>query len=253
MLRQRGTSKSARHKTRERSGIKVAPRPDGLTHGERLRIEIADQILNGELTPGTPLDEVTLAERYNVSRTPVREALRELAAAGLAVHRPHRGAVVASVTEERLLEMFQVMADLESLCAGYAAEHITPSERQQLVDIHTEANELVRTGDLEGYTQSNDTFHSFIYTCSHNGFLAETALAVRRRVAPFRRAQFRTLGRLAVSHQEHDRVIQAILRGDKEAAAREMRAHLGSVHHSYQVFSENPRATVLPEAAEDEA
>jgi DNA-binding GntR family transcriptional regulator len=224
-----------------------------MTHGERLRIEIADQILNGDLPPGTPLDETTLAERYNVSRTPVREALRELAAAGLAVHRPHRGAVVAGVTEARLLEMFQVMADLESLCAGYAAEQITPVERQKLIDIHTESKEFVRLGDLEAYTQSNDAFHNFIYACSHNSFLAETAINVRRRVAPFRRVQFRTLGRLAISHQEHDRVIQAILRGDKDGAAREMRAHLSSVHQSFQTFAETPRQHAKPEVASDEA
>lgn len=250
MLRQRSPAKPIRRKPRERAGNPMlAARPDGVTHGERLRIEIADKILNGELLPGTPLDETTLAERYGVSRTPVREALRELAAAGLAVHRPHRGAVVAEVTEARLLEMFQVMADLESLCAGYAAEQITPAERQHLVDIHAEAKELVRLGDLEAYTEANDAFHNFIYAASHNGFLAETALNVRRRVSPFRRAQFRTLGRLAVSHEEHDRVVQAILRGDKDAAAREMRAHLGSVHHAYQVFSEGPR-TLPPAPAE---
>jgi len=240
MLRHRSQPKPERRKptSRDESASIVASRPDGLTHGERLRIEIADQILGGELVPGTSLDETTLAERYGVSRTPVREALRELAAAGLVVHRPHRGAVVAAVTEDRLLEMFQVMADLEGLCAGYAAGSITPGERQKLVELHMEAKELVRSGDLEAYTHANDVFHDFIYETSHNSFLAETALNVRRRVSPFRRAQFRTLGRLAVSHEEHDRVIQAILRGDREAAAREMRAHLSSVHHAFQVCSE---------------
>ncbi len=244
MLRHRSQPKLARRKPllRDDDMTIVSTRPDGITHGERLRIEIADQILSGELIPGTSLDETTLAERYGVSRTPVREALRELAAAGLVVHRPHRGAVVAAVTEDRLLEMFQVMADLESLCAGYAAGRITPGERQKLMELHTDAKELVRSGDLEAYTEANDIFHNFIYEASHNGFLAETALNVRRRVSPFRRAQFRTLGRLAVSHEEHERVVQAILRGDRDAAAREMRAHLGSVHHSYQIFSETPRS-----------
>lgn len=248
MLRHRSQPKPARRKSLVRDALArnedtpiASSRPDGITHGERLRIEIADKILCGDLVPGTSLDETTLAERYGVSRTPVREALRELAAAGLVVHRPHRGAVVAAVTEDRLLEMFQVMADLESLCAGYAAGSITPAERQKLVELHTEGKELVRMGDLEAYTEANDIFHDFIYETSHNSFLAETALSVRRRVSPFRRAQFRTLGRLAVSHEEHDRVVQAILRGDKEAAAREMRTHLSSVHHAYQVFSESPK------------
>jgi len=238
MLRLRSQPRPSRRKPLQRDANLPSGRPDGVTHAERLRLEIADQILNGDLLPGTSLDETMLAERHGVSRTPVREALRELAATGLVEHRPHRGAVVAAVTEARLLEMFQVMADLEALCAGYAAGSITPGERQKLVDLHAGAKELVRSGDLEAYTEANEIFHTFIYETSHNSFLAETAMNVRRRVNPFRRAQFRTLGRLAVSHEEHERVVQAILRGDRDAAARDMRAHLSSVHHAFQVFSE---------------
>ncbi|MBP0650776.1 GntR family transcriptional regulator, partial [Mycobacterium tuberculosis] len=83
--------------------------------------EIAEAISHRPLAPGTTLDETTLANRYGVSRTPVREALRQLAAAGLVLHRPHRGAEVARVSEERLDQMFNVMADLEAAAAGYAA------------------------------------------------------------------------------------------------------------------------------------
>ncbi|MDR3495816.1 MAG: GntR family transcriptional regulator [Ancalomicrobiaceae bacterium] len=242
MLRQRSPMKPIRRKAAaksERSALgQIARRPNGVTHGERLRQEIADLILDGTLPPGTALDEKSLAERHGVSRTPVREALRELAAAGLVEHRPHRGAVVAAITQRQLEEMFEVMADLEALCAGYAAATITPPERVQLLDLQQAAEGLVRAGDLNSYTEANDRFHDFIYATSHNGFLSETVKNVRLRLSPFRRAQFRTLGRLAVSHEEHDRVVQAILRGDKDAAAREMRTHIGSVHHSFTVFSE---------------
>ncbi len=212
------------------------PRDPGLTHAERLRSELADDIVCGRLSPGTALDETSLAARFGVSRTPVREALRELAAAGLVVHRAHRGAVVTALTEDRLKEMFVVMAELEALAAGACAVAMSPSERQRLVDIHDHAESLVRRGDLLGYTDANDQFHGFLYEASHNSFLAETALSVRRRVSAFRRAQFRTLGRLTLSHEEHDRVVQAILRGDREAATREMRSHLESVRHSFIVF-----------------
>ncbi len=240
MLRPRSRNAAQRRKSAGKADRPqaMAPRPNGITHAERLRVEIGDEILCGGLVPGTPLDEMKLAERFGVSRTPVREALRELAAAGLVEHRPHRGAVVAAVTEKRLEEMFGVMADMEALCAGYAAATITPAERQQLIDLHTSAEVLVREGDLQAYTDANDRFHEFIYATSHNEFLAETVINIRQRVSPYRRAQFRTLGRLADSHSEHDRVVQAILRGDRDAAAREMRLHLGSVHHAFTTLAE---------------
>ena len=207
-----------------------------LTRAERLRAELADDIVCGRLAPGTALDETTLANRFGVSRTPVREALRELAAAGLVVHRAHRGAVVTALTEERLREMFSVMTELEALAAAGCASSMSPSERQQLVDIHDDAENLVRAGDLAAYAEANDRFHDCLYAGSHNSFLAETLLSVRRRVSAFRRAQFRSLGRLKLSHEEHDRVVQAVLRGDRDAAAREMRSHLETVRDSFLVF-----------------
>lgn len=213
-------------------------RRQGLTHAERLRAEIADEIVCGRLAPGTALDETSLAERYGVSRTPVREALRELAASGLVIHRAHRGAVVTALTEERLSEMFLVMAELEAMCASLAAVAMTSSERQTLIELHRESEDLVRRGDLIAYADANDVFHDFIYAASHNSFLAETTHSVRRRVSAFRRAQFRTLGRLTVSHEEHDRIVKALLRGDRETVAREMRTHLDSVLNSFAIFQD---------------
>lgn len=213
-----------------------AEREVALTRAERLRAELADDIVCGRLAPGTALDETTLANRFGVSRTPVREALRELAAAGLIVHRAHRGAIVTALTEDRLKEMFVVMAELEALAAGLCAIAMTPAERQSLIDLHDEAEDLVRRGDLVGYTDANEQFHAALYVGSHNSFLAETTLSVRRRVSAFRRAQFRSLGRLKLSHEEHDRVVQAILRGDREGAQREMHQHLETVRDSFIVF-----------------
>ncbi|MBL8572284.1 MAG: GntR family transcriptional regulator [Hyphomicrobiaceae bacterium] len=227
------TRDPARSPRRDATGRSGPARPGGITHAERLRTELAEEIARGRLTPGTALDETSLAERFGVSRTPVREALRELAAAGLIEYRPHRGAVVTALSAERVDEMFQVMAELEALCAASAAVAMTAAERAELGAMHQQAAELVRLGDLAGYTEANDRFHAFIYTASHNGFLAETVLGVRRRVVAFRRAQFSSLGRLTESHREHDRVVQALLRGDREAAAREMRAHLTSSGRSY--------------------
>ncbi len=227
---------------------RTAPRErvEGRTHAERLRTELADDIAAGRLAPGTALDETSLADRFGVSRTPVREALRELAAAGLVVHRAHRGAVVATLSPERVDEMFLVMAELEALCAAEAATRMTAAERIELGAMQDAAAELVRNGDLPAYREANDRFHEFVYAASHNGFLEETVLAVRRRVLAFRRAQFRTLSRLVVSHAEHDRVVQALLRGDREAAARDMRAHLVSSARSWGEGGEAAGERVFP-------
>ena len=199
------------------------------TRAEELRMALADDIVSGRLAPGFRLDERELAERFGVSRTPVREALRQLAAAGLAETRPHKGVVVAPVTEARLHEMFEVMAELEGVCSRLSAERMSPRERRELEALHESCARFMRIGAAEEYHLANEAFHSAIYRGSHNGFLADNAFMVRSRLGPFRRAQFRVVGRLGKSVAEHEAVVQAILRGDGEAAARLMRHHVAVV------------------------
>ena len=202
------------------------------TATERVRAGVADAIVRGEIGPGAPLDEASLAERYKVSRTPVREAIRQLEAIGFAEARPHRGAVVPHFTPERLNEIFTVMAELEGLCAKLAALHSTPAERRRLEEAHAVCREAARLGEIGAYYETNLLFHDAIYAMSHNSFLAEVTLSVRNRVAPFRKAQFRSLGRLLESVAEHEVVVNAIAAGDAEGAAAAMRDHLKIVRVS---------------------
>ena len=183
------------------------------------------------------LDETDLAGRYGVSRTPVREALRQLAASGLVEIRAHRGAIVARPNEQRLLGMFEAMAELEALCAGLAAQRMTGGERRGLEQVHEALRTLIQSGDPQRYHDVNEAFHSAIYDGAHNAYLAELTLATRKRVQPFRRAQFRNLGRLAKSHAEHDRVVVAILRGDAAGASEAMRAHIMTVCEEYEAYA----------------
>jgi DNA-binding GntR family transcriptional regulator len=206
----------------------------GLTRTEELRLQLADDIVRGDLPPGTALDETGLAARFGVSRTPVREALRQLAASGLVEIRPHRGAVVARPSLERVHEMFVAMAELEAICAGLAAVNMTAAERRNFKDIHDLLRDLVRAGDPQRYHEINESFHTAIYFGAHNSYLAELTLATRVRLQPFRRAQFRTLGRLAKSFEEHDLVVAAILRGDRAAAEAAMREHIGTVETTFE-------------------
>jgi DNA-binding GntR family transcriptional regulator len=216
---------------------RAASYPDKITRAEELRLQLADEIVRGVLKPGTALEEADIARRFNVSRTPVREALRQLVACGLVEARAHRGAVVAQPSIERLSAMFEAMAELESLCAGLAAERMTPVERHRLEAVHEELRGLSHAGNPERFHEVNERFHNAIYVGSHNGYIAEIALATRVRVQPFRRAQFRNLGRLAKSHAEHDKVLVAILRGNRAGAAGAMRAHIELVRDEYEVYA----------------
>ena len=101
-----------------------------------LKDEIENEIITGRFPPGERLDEVSLAERYGVSRTPIREALHALAASGLLEVRPHRGTIVAEVSPERLFEMFEVMAEMEAMCARHAARRMTEAEHRELEAAH---------------------------------------------------------------------------------------------------------------------
>ncbi len=207
------------------------------TRAEELRLLLAEEIMRGALQPGAALDEMELARRFGVSRTPVREAIRQLAASGLIEARAHRGALVAQPSTGRILGMFEVMAELEALCAGFAAERMTRVECHALELAHEEMRALVQLGDPERFHQINEVFHGAIYAGAHNAYLAEVALATRVRVQPFRRAQFRNLGRLANSHKEHDRIVTAIARGDRGDAAGAMHAHIKKVRDEYQLYA----------------
>jgi DNA-binding GntR family transcriptional regulator len=210
---------------------------DKVTRAEELRLQLADEIVRGTLPPGAALDETDIARRFKVSRTPVREALRQLAASGLVDARAHRSAVVARPTIERLTGMFEAMAELEALCAGLAAERMLPAERHRLEAIHEELRVLSSAGDPDRFHEVNERFHNAIYSGSQNGYIAEMTLATRVRVQPFRRAQFRNLGRLAKSHAEHDCVVVAIMRGDRVSAAAAMRTHIGLVRGEYELYA----------------
>jgi DNA-binding GntR family transcriptional regulator len=207
---------------------RMAPsvRTKAQTAAERVRTILADEIVRGLIGPGVVLDETTLAQRFAVSRTPVREAIRQLEAIGFATSRPHRGAQVPHFTAEKLTEMFVVMAEMEALCARYAALHSLPEGRALLQRAHDACRAAALEGDIDLYYAANLRFHETIYDIGRNAFLAETTMNVRNRLAPFRKAQFRSLGRLRLSVDEHERVVHAILAGEANAAASRMRDHM---------------------------
>jgi DNA-binding GntR family transcriptional regulator len=206
------------------------------TSAEAIRQQLAARIIGGQLVPGTPLDETSLAAEFAVSRTPIREALRLLAASGLIEHRPHMRAQVAKPDEATLSGMFEVMGYLEALCAGLSALSMSAGEREALDILHQGMARIVREGDTSAYADANEAFHAAIYEGAHNAYLNEITLSTRQRLQPFRRAQFGALGRLSRSHAEHSQVVDAILQGNRTAAEAAMREHLLIVEHSYQAL-----------------
>ena len=222
-------------------GVEKPARPErrGATRTEELRNLLADEIMRGRLAPGMALEEVEIARRFGVSRTPVREAIRELAATGLVQARPHRSAIVARPSAERLRGMFDALAELEALCAGFSALRMSADERRHLKEFHLSLAKVVQGGDSQLYHKMNEQFHGLIYVGSHNDYLAELTSATRTRVSPFSHMQFRTAGRPSLSHAEHDRVVEAILRGDQATAAAEMRAHIATVEIAFERYVES--------------
>ena len=198
---------------------------------------IADHIVTGALKPGDKLDELSLATRFEVSRTPIREALGQLGAMGLVDRRPNRGAIVAVVTQDHLSSMFESMAELEGICARFSAERMTPVERRALEREHQASARLVHTGADEDYAAHNIEFHTRLYRGAHSKHIYELTTMTRSRLAPFRRAQFRLSGRLSKSWDEHDAIVTAIMRGDGVAAGLAAKAHVSIVSEASAVFA----------------
>lgn len=198
----------------ELAGSEAGP----LTRSDRVRRRLADQIISGALKPGQPLDEKALAKTFNVSRTPVREALRQLAASDLVEWRPHQSAVVASITIPKMVEMFEVMAEIEGFCGRLAARRMTPAERKELIRRHKRCHPYVRSRDREGYHALNRPFHDAIYEGTHNRYLMDQARYLYVRLAPYRAYQLHRPGALEAAYADHQKIVDAIVEGDGETA-----------------------------------
>lgn len=200
----------------------------GDTLANVLRRRIADDILSGAHQPGTKLEERALAERFGVSRTPVREALQQLALAGLAVSKPRSGTVVNGVEPARVASLCEAIILLETLCARLAASRITAVETGRLKKIHDACEACHARDDADGYAAENRKFHSAIISATHNPDLGEAVEFCRLRIAPFQRLPFRSADRRAASQEEHLSIIKALEQGDAEAAAKSMADHLSA-------------------------
>lgn len=206
---------------------------------------IEEMILDGTFANGDRLDEVTLASHFGVSRTPVREALQRLVLTGLVEQQTRRGVFVRQPGPVELLEMFEVMAELEAVCARLAASRITDSAIEDLRATNLRCQQAVEANDADRYYQENETFHKILYRQSGNAFLEQECLQLHRRLKPFRRVQLRVRGRMRQSMAEHVSIVEALALGDAEKASATLRAHVavqGEKFHHLMATLKQPAA-----------
>lgn len=189
---------------------------------QRLRALVFD----GVLVPGAWIDEKALAEQWQVSRTPLREALKVLAAEGLVELVPHRGCRVIELGEADAEALFPVMALLEGRCAHEAVRLATDADLAALRRLHDELERHAAAQDLDGYYRANHEFHSRVQALAANRWLDRVTSDLRRFMRMMRGRQLALPGRIAASLNEHRVLMDAFVQRDAARAEHAMHDHL---------------------------
>jgi DNA-binding GntR family transcriptional regulator len=189
---------------------------------ERLRAMVFDR----QLAPGALIDEKALAARWQISRTPLREALKVLAAEGLVELVPGKGSRVVSLTDEDAESLFPVMALLEGRCAHEATLRASDEQLAELHQLHERLEMHAAVNDIDGYYRANHAFHSKVQALAANRWLDRVTGDLRRFLRLLRGRQLHLPGRIDASINEHRVLIDAIGQRDAERAGRAMHDHL---------------------------
>ena len=187
---------------------------------------LRQRIFNRELAPGSWIDELKLAEEYGISRTPLREALKVLAAEGLVTMKVRRGAYVTEVSEQDLTDVYHLLSLLESDAAGVAAQRATEAQLKELQALHAELEAAV--DDRERFFSVNERFHMRLLEIADNRWRDQMVVDLRKVMKLNRHNSLLKSGRIQESLQEHAQVLQAIVARDAEGAMLRMRAHFKS-------------------------
>ena len=200
----------------------IARRPLAAELADRLR----ELIVSGDMPPGERVSEKALCERYGVSRTPLREALKILAREGLVTLEQNRGATVSAVTLEDVEEAFPVVAALEGLTGEWAARRATEAEIARARALDEELAETLRDGDRARYWTLNDAFHRLLSEAARNRALAETKAGVELRLQRARRRASLDRTRWGEAVAEHAAIVEALAARDAERLSALLRAHI---------------------------
>ncbi|MDO8719010.1 MAG: GntR family transcriptional regulator [Polaromonas sp.] len=193
---------------------------------DKIRIKIEDAIKRGTLLPGDPIDDAELATQYQVSRTPIREALIQLQAQGLVTSLPRGGMIVAKMDLQQLLSLWELLAELEGVTVRLACQRMTPEELASIVEVHESSRAVMEAEDIAGWQEANLRFHELIYRAARNPYLRQEVLRMRTRTGYYRRHAFGALGRITASFEQHGKIVEAFERRDAEAASSAMISHM---------------------------
>ncbi|WP_138466649.1 GntR family transcriptional regulator [Poseidonocella sp. HB161398] len=192
----------------------------GATHAPLTKVvkdALREQILGGQYASGARLVEKRISEELGVSRMPVREALRELAAEGLVKIEPRRGASVSLLSDEQKQELIEVRATLEALNAKLAARRQDPEQLAELRAVLESGEKMIEQGDMEAVFHRNDAFHEALARAGGNSVLQEIMQSLRDKTSMlFAGNDIEAVRR---SWQEHAEILRAVIAGDGELAA----------------------------------
>lgn len=202
-------------------------------HSTMITDVLEAEILAGGLPPGSRLSEEALAQRFGVSRTPVREALQSIVSRSLAERVPYKGVIVREFETERVQTMFEAMAEIEAVCGGLAALRMRNDDLVRLRQIHKQLSELVGHKASREYEQLNTDFHSLIYEFSGNEDIAQMAFDMRLKLAPFRKSQLFRPDRLEQSNREHALIIGLFEARNRPGVEQALRDHLKGAERAF--------------------
>jgi len=185
---------------------------------EKILENIRDAILKGELKPGERVSEPDIAERYGISRTPIREAFRQLESEGYLTVVPRKGAVVAKHTEKDIEEFYSIKSVLEGYAAHLAAEKMTAKDLDKLEAINNRLAKLSKTNDVKTFFRVHNEFHEYFIRAAGNQRLLELIHQLLQKFEYLRVASLSINGRMEISVQEHKKILDAFRRNDGAAA-----------------------------------
>ncbi len=191
---------------------------------------LRQRIFSRELEPGSWIDELKLAEEYGISRTPLREALKVLAAEGLVTMKVRRGAYVTEVTEADLADVYHLLALLESDAASVVADKATDAQLRELQSLHQQLEKAVSPEhtDRERFFEINERFHMRLLEIANNRWRDQVVADLRKVMKLNRHHSLLKSGRVEESLQEHRAIIEALLARDPALAMQRMQAHFKS-------------------------
>lgn len=198
----------------------------GTSMHDAVATRLRSMVFERELEPGQWIDEKALVEAWQISRTPLREALKVLAAEGLVELVPHRGCRVIELGDADADELFPVMALLEGRCAFEACSRADEAALRRLAQLHDDLERHAAAQDIEGYYRANHQFHSHVQALAGNRWLDRVTGDLRRFMRMMRGRQLALPGRIDASIQEHRVLLSAFIDRDPARAERAMHDHL---------------------------